>query len=165
MGQENDPHPLLLHRELFSIMVSCQPTGQTACCWLLRAPQRNGVTKAKWHTASPINIIPRLLAPWPPWWDLLVPFTTPLPWGAFPLFDFTDPCPGSSPQPHRCVGSSLTLYHLTSHLPGGSSTKCKPSLNGTFPSHLHLQLFCQITQRKPVGQNAMAAICRRGILI
>ena len=92
-------------------------------------------------------------------------FHHPLPWGAFPLFHLTDLCPGSSPQPHSRVGSSLTFYHLASHLPGGSSTKCRPSLNGTFPSDLHLQLFCQSTQRKPMGQNAMAAICNRGILI
>ena len=31
LGQENDLHPLPLHRELFSITVSCQPTGQTSC--------------------------------------------------------------------------------------------------------------------------------------
>lgn len=160
LGQENVPHPLLLRRELFAITVPCQPTRQTSCCWLLSAPHRNEVTKAKQHTVSRINVIPRLLAPRPHWWALLVPVTGRLPWVFSQCLNLRIPAPW-------LPGSALLW--LPTILPptcrGGSSTKLKPSLNGTFSSDLQLHLFCQIPWRKPVGRNAMEAICGRGILI
>lgn len=96
-------HTRAMPRQLFSVIISCQPTGRPPTGWLWVGSHINRVTKAD-------QCIPRLLPSWLHSWVLLIPVTTISVGGAVPLFHFTDACALAPVLSHKEVWALLWLF-------------------------------------------------------